>query len=407
MARRGNSEGTIRQRKDGTWEARITVAVTRDGTAKQRSFYGKTRAEVAAKLREAQEKLASGKLVDPNRLSVGDWLHRWIGGKRNVTTSTLASYHKMAVILARQIGAVPLQKLKPLHIKEAYLAIADEGYSPRTQRYCAMVLRAALTEALELQLTTHNPAMAVKVSAPRVERGADAWTREEVATFLRAAKGELRYAATGGRNAKGKAPEVVAVGPEDASPHWHYPAFYLMLTLGLRLGEVLGLMWRDIDWDSATLRIERTYSLTGEGGKCELKTPKTANSARSLYLPHDAMAVLQQHRERVLELFSGTLPLMVTCTHTGSAVDPNNLRRAFNTLCAIANVRPVRLHDLRHTYASLALQHGVPVELVSERLGHTNVGFTLAVYRHLYDSERKQAALSLDELLGNVPRVVN
>lgn len=402
--RRGNSEGTIYQRKDGRWEARITTAVTLDGTAKRRCVYGATRQEVATKLRELLERQANGTLVDVDRITVKHWLDRWLDGKRHLTPKSVAVYRHSLSILNRHIGSVPVQKVRPLNVRDTFTAIAAEGYAPRTQRHCAMALRAALNEAVDVQLIPNNPALPIKVKAPRVESKADAWDASEVALFLRAAKGELARQATGGAKAKGRKAEVVAVG--ESVPHWHYPAFYLMLTLGLRRGEVLGLMWDDIDFEAAVLTVRRSLSETGQGGSFALKEVKTVASRRRLYVPRDALAVLAEHRQRVLSLFDAC-PALVFVSATGTPVDPNNLGRAFNTLCNVAGVRHVRLHDLRHTYASLALRRGIPAEIVSEKLGHANVGFTLSVYRHLYDVERREATLSLDELLTGRARVVN
>ena len=152
---------------------------------------------------------------------------------------------------------------------------------------------------------------------------------------------------------------------------------------------------------------DKGYSL------CEVKT---VNSRRSLQLSPDVIALLSTHREKQLEQreFMGTDwqdSGLVFTTTLGTPHDPHNIRRSFTRitkpLIEAGTVRPIRIHDLRHTYASLALRRGIPVEVVSQRLGHAQVSITLDTYRHLYQAEKQAAALNLTDLLNEVPRVVN
>lgn len=402
---RGNGEGTIRQRKDGKWEARITVATTVDGRAKQRSFYGKTRDDVANKLHDALHNKKHGLLTEPSAITVAAWHAHWLDGKRHISSKTRATYAHALGHVDSLIGAVRLQKVKPLQVRELYTALAEKGCAPRTQRYAAMLFKSALREAVELQVISRNPAEAVKVRMPRVEREADAWSREEAALFMRAAGGELVRERIGGAKAKGKTPKVREVPPAQAEPSQYYPVFYLMLALGLRRGEVLGVRWKDVVLDEGVLRVRQSLAIDGDGKTLIIKEVKTPASRRSLYLSADVVMVLRQHREKMLELFGDTELVFISAAAT--PIQPRNLRRHFNILCDIAGVRQIRLHDLRHTYASLALQRRVPVEVVSERLGHASIGFTLDTYRHLYEAERREAAVSLADLFSNTPRAVN
>ena len=400
--KRGNKEGTIRQRKDGLWEARITTAVTVDGKPKQRSFYGKTREEAAAKLNDALHKQTRGLLTEPSAISIEEYFESWLNGKRHIADKTRATYAHALGHVSSIIGGERLQKLSPIQIRHLYTALADKGLSPRTQRYSAMLLKSALKEAVALQLIARNPAEALKVKMPRVEKKAEAWNRDEAAAFMRAARGELVRERIGGAKAKGKQGAVVEAS--DPKPIQHYPIFYLMLALGLRRGEALGLRWRDIDFEEGVLSVRQALTVSANG-KILIKEVKTPASRRSLYLPPDVLAVLREHQEKMTRLF-GKLEL-VFVSEAGTPIAPRNLSRGFNEACAVAGVRRIRIQDLRHTYASLALQRGVPVEVVSERLGHASVGFTLDTYRHLYEVERREAALSLDDLFGGKARALN
>ncbi len=400
--KRGNGEGTIRHRKDGRWEARITVAVTVDGKPKQRSFFGRTREEAATKLNDALHKQSQGLLTEPNRITVGEYLDSWLDSKRHLDSKTLSDYASGLEHVKSVLGGKKLQRLKPVDVRSLHTALADRGLAPRSQRHDAMLLKAALKEAVALQLIARNPADALKVKLPRVERKAEAWTKEEAAQFMRAARGELIRARIGGPKNKGKQSKVIQAS--DPKPSQYYPVFYLMLALGLRRGEVLGLRWQDIDLEDGVLKVRQALTMGGKG-KARIKEVKTPASRRSLYLPHDVIAALREHQEKMTALFGTLEPVFVSTE--GTFINPDNLGRRFKTLCRLAAVHTIRLHDLRHTYASLALQHGVQVELVSERLGHTSVGFTLDTYRHLYDAERREAALSLEDLFGSKVRVVN
>lgn len=400
--KRGNGEGTIRQRKDGRWEARITVSVTPDGKPKQRSFFGKTREEAAAKLNDALHKQARGLLTDPNTITVGVYLDTWLDSKRHLDSKTRSDYAGGLEHIKSVLGGIRLQRLKPVDIQSLHTALADMGLAPRSQRHDAMLLKSALKEAVALQLIVRNPAEALKVKLPRVKRKAEAFTKEEAAQFMRAARGELVRARSGGAKNKGKRSEVIEASDPKPSPY--YPVFYLMLALGLRRGEVLGLRWQDVDLEEGVLKVRQALTMNGKG-KARIKEVKTPASRRTLYLSHDVTAILREHREKMTVLF-GELELVFVSAE-GGFIDPDNLGRRFKTVCRLAGVRSLRLHDLRHTYASLALQRGVPVELVSERLGHTSVGFTLDTYRHLYDAERREAAVSLEDLFGGKVRVVN
>jgi integrase len=384
--RRGKNEGSIRQRKDGLWEGAITVGVTDKGNPKRRSVYGKTRAETAKKLNELLLKHQQGSLPALDRVTVAEYLARHLEGKTHLAQKTRSTYQQtINHLLSTPIGDVRLQNLRPANVRDCYTALSNRGLSPRSQRKAATFLCSALADAVHEEIITRNPAQAVKVKTGRVERKAEAWTREEVSSFLAVAKDDVLY-----------------------------PIFYLMLALGLRRGEVLGLSWDDVDFSEATLKVRQALTLPGDSDTPIIKAVKTPKSRRTLYLSRDVLTVLsvRRERQRAERAYLGetwTDNGLIFTTALGTPLHPRNLTRSFKRLTAAAGLREIRIHDLRHTYASLALQRGTPVEIVSERLGHSSVGFTLDTYRHLYEAERREAAVSLDDLLGirTQPRAVN
>lgn len=409
MARRGRGEGTIRQRKNGRWEARITVGTTPDGKPNQRSVYGKTRAETAKKLNDLLAKRDKGMLSDPNKATVSEWLERWLKTKTHLAEKSRNNYRQEIEPIIETLGKVRLQSLKPTQIQDLYASLAA---TPRKQRKAATHLKAALKEAVQLRVIFWNPAEAVKVKSPRVEKGVKIWTREEAASFLKAARGELLRKPTGGKRAKGKPVEVLAIPADKAEPVAYYPIFYLMLMTGLRRGEALGLPWDNVDFTQGTIRVTQTLSNTGNGSQTKLKEVKTPRSRRTIYVSHDVMTLLSEHqiRQGADRALMGSdwqdQDNLVFTTSIGTPVGPRNLDRSLKGVSSTAGVRSINLHGLRHTHASLALQRGMPVEVVSQRLGHARVDITLNLYRHVYDSEMREAALSFDDLMGKA-RAVN
>ena len=386
--RRDKNEGSIRQRKDGLWEGALTVGLTEKGNPKRRSVYGKTRKEVAQKLNGLLLKHQQGSLPAIDRVTVAEYLARHLEGKTHITQKTRSTYQQtINHLLSTPIKDVKLQSLRPANVRDCYTALFNSGLAPRSQRKAATLLCSALAEAVHEEVITRNPALAVKVKTARVERKAEAWNRVEVSGFLAVAKDDVLY-----------------------------PIFYLMLALGLRRGEVLGLSWDDVNFDEGTVRIRQALTMPGDNDTPVIKAVKTPKSRRTLYLSRDVLSVLSARRDsqkadRVYLGNAWTDSGLVFTTSLGTPLHPRNLTRTFKRL--IKEVKPdlkeIRVHDLRHTYASLALQRGTPVEIVSERLGHSSVGFTLDTYRHLYEAERREAAVSLDDLLGvtNQARALN
>jgi len=283
------------------------------------------------------------------------------------------------------IGGVRLQSLRPANVRDCYTELSKSGLAPHSQRKAVSLLTSALTEALQEEVISRNPALGIKVKTERVERKAEAWSEEEVATFLAAAKDDVLY-----------------------------PLFYLMLALGLRRGEAMGLRWDDVNLEEGTVKIRQALTMPGDSDMPVVKAVKTPKSRRTLYLSADVVTLLRQRKKRQLadEALLGSAwheSNLVFTTSLGTLLHPRNLTRSFKRLLKGASLKEIRVHDLRHTCASLALQRGTPIELVSERLGHSSVGFTLDTYRHLYKAERREAAISLVDLLGAAPqpRAVN
>jgi integrase len=377
--KRGNSQGTIRERKSGNFEWAITLGFSHQ-TGGQTRLYGtgRTKTDAAAKMAEAIADHKRGGVASPDRVTVKEWLENWLNGRAaKLKPSTVASYSGLIRLhIAPAIGTLRLQALRPLDLRDFYTRLAVQGLSPRTIRYVHGVIFSALKNALQLELVVRNVADAAKPEVTAVDRNAKAataWTAEEATLFLAAARQDRLYC-----------------------------AFYLMLGLGLRRGEVPGLRWAYVDLEAGRLKVEETLGLVN--GKPTPGGGKNYNARRTVPLPAETVAALVEHRQRQRQELeaSGLVPASdwVFLSQAATTLDPNNLKRVLERIAKVAGVRAVRIHDLRHSHASLARRYGTPLEVVSERLGHSRASFTADVYRHTYQDEREAHAIGLSDLLA-------
>lgn len=368
-----NGEGSVRKRSDGTFEIRVS-AEDALGRKKRISLYGKTRKEVIAKRDALKLEEAAGTLASANRHTMTTFLAAWLGHIENeVKPTTLQSYRYLVEThIVPRIGEVPLQKLTPLHVQGLINAMQQDNLSARTTSYARAVLRRALGMALRWGLVGRN--VALNVEGPKKEsREMSVWTPEQAAHFL----------------------DVVRT--ESAQ---YYPLFYLAITTGMRRGELLGLRWQDVDWQKQTLNIRQNVVVVNN--RNVIVTPKTAKSRRALFISAEALKVLEQQQQRTIKLREQAAHWaehdLVFPSSVGTPLGSYTLNRMWWRLQEVAELPRIRFHDLRHTYASLALAKKVALKVVSERLGHSNVAFTLQTYAHVYEEEHRAAALDAEQL---------
>lgn len=370
--KRGNGEGTIRQRPDGLWEARVALD---DG--RRKSLYGKTRQEVARKLAAALRDRNSGIPITPSdRQTVASYVVGWLAAiESQIKPRTHLRYAELLRLhVVPTLGKVALVKLTPTQLEALYGALLKQGLSPTTVHHVHAVMRTALARAERQGIVQRN--VAALAAAPRLRRREmHTLTSAEARRVVEAARGERLEA-----------------------------LYILALSTGMRQGEVLGLRWRDVDFEHATLHITATLQNTATG--LTLTSPKTHRSNRQIALTPSAVAALRTHRARQAEerLRAGTAWLeqdLVFCTQRGGPLYKGNLLAdSFFPLLARAGVRRVRFHDLRHTAATLLLSRGVPVKVVSELLGHASVAITLDIYAHVLPDMQAQATAAMEAVLG-------
>lgn len=353
-------------RKGKVWSFVVDLgpdpATGRRRQARRSGFATKKEAEAA--LRDLASAADSGTAVARSRITVSQFLTDWLETiKPRVRETTWVSYRIAVERITRQIGAAQLQSLTPLQVEGLYTTLLERGGSggrplaAKTVRNCHIVLRRALGDAERLGLVSRNPAAAAKaVSAARPEP--KTWSSEEIQRFFDAVAGERLSM-----------------------------AFVLLATTGMRRGEVLGLRWEDVDFDARALSI--VQALTTVSNRIHIGPPKTGKSRRRVSLDGVTFDALKAHRTRQLEerlvagdLWSNDGDLVFT-DELGGPVHPDRFSRSFDRIVSGAGLPRIRLHDLRHSYATLALKAGVHPKVVSERLGHSTIAITLDLYSHV------------------------
>jgi len=376
MTRRGKGEGSIRQRADGRWEATLTLP-TLGGQRRRKSYFGKSRTAVAAKLTAALKGLGDGLPIVGERLTVGQYLTEWLEVVRpSLRPESYRRYADLCRIhIIPEVGRTPLARLTPAQLQRLYASRLEVGLSGTSVQLLHGVLHKALRQAMRWGLVARN--VADLVSPPRRSTPEmRVLTPEEANHLLEAATGERLEG-----------------------------LYVLAVTCGLRLGELQALRWACLDLDRGRLRITATYQGTIDG-KPIFAEPKTARSRREVHLSALAVAALRRHRRAQLEERMRAANLwedhdLVFSTSTGRPLDGNNFRaRAFGRLLVKAGLAPMRFHSLRHTAATLLLAEGLNVKVVSEMLGHADITTTLRTYSHVLPGMGQAAADAMDSLFA-------
>jgi integrase len=391
VKRRGKGGGSVFYHEGkGKWVAQLTWVDPATGRKLKREKHCATRKEAEQALARMVAEQARGLLMDPSRLTTRDFALEYLrrlereGLRPN---SIRLAQGELAYALPSlkdpkahdPLGRMRLQEVKPVHVRAAVDRVIEAGYAPRTVARVLMRLKALFREALRLELVARNPAEAIQVRLPKGEKAARALEPEEVARLLEAAEAS-------------RSRDMALL-------------LRLMLETGLRRGEALALQWGDVDLERGEVRVWRAWAKVGsKGAFTPLKTP---TAKRVVPLPLGLLRRLKARKEELLERLN---PEEVDGLHLVGGVkpvDPDAFNHYLRRLAEKAGLGRVRVHDLRHTWATLALSRGIPLEVVSERLGHASPTITLNVYRHLLEEERRGYVLDLEDLLFPGPRAIS
>ncbi len=370
--------GHIRKR-GSKWSIIVEAGRDENGRRIQRWHSGfETKRDATAALTEILGRMQRNEYVTPSNVTVGEWVKQWLA-RVNRRPATQAMYEMLATnYIIPALGSIRVQELTPSRCNGLYRELELKGglrgtLSSQSIRHVHSVLRAAMNAAVAEGIVHRNVVCQAKPPRPNSPE-MKTWTAGELRTFLSA-----------------------------IADNRLFPAFLTLASTGLRRGELLGLRWRDLDLDGANLQVRQ--SLVVANYVVITSPPKTEKARRGVALDPDTVEALRTWRSRVLEermaLGMGAPQPndLVFAQEDASPQHPSNFAKRFRKLVKAVGLPQIRLHDLRHTHASLALQAGVHVKVVSERLGHSSVGITLDTYSHAIPAMDAEAAVRVMEIV--------
>ncbi len=385
-------KGHIRKRGSGY---AIVVELPRDsstGKRKQKWHYiNGTKRDAERTLRELLTSMDNGTYIKPKKMTVGTLLEEWLVEYVAVHDSlrTLESYtSNVKRHLIPGLGALPLTELAPQHLQKYYADMLQRGrsdgkggLSARSVLYHHRIMSKALNNAMKMGKVVRNVADAVE--PPRVSRTPmKTLSVEDVPVLLDALSGSA-----------------------------HYVYFCVLLYCGLRRGEALALKWKNVDLLGAEIQVVETlYRLHDR--TWVVKEPKTKNSRRQVALPASLAVLLRKYHEDKEEFYRTCGRVLndedyVFSRPDGSPVDPDVVTQYFTKTLKRAGLPHIRLHDLRHTHATLMLKAGIHPKIVSERLGHASIAITLDTYSHVLPGLQEAAAEKFDNLFDKCSKTDN
>ena len=379
--RASNGEGSITLRNDGRWMGRMTI----DGVRK--TVYGKSRPEVKKKLKEWQEDVIKGEYVDVNKLTVGEWLDGWLKeyALPSVRQSTYVSYEGNTRLHVKpEIGDIKLQSLSNDNLQRLFNVLQqsgnkvskNKGLSPKTLHNIYNMLHAALDQAIINKKIKFNPIMGVKL--PKIED-------PEMRVFTRKEQGALTDAAL-------NSPELQAFG------------IIFDLSTGVRVGELVGLKWGDLNLEKHTVMVRRTVERlmkinaeeTEPSTEIVIGPPKTKKSIREIPLFSEIWNDLMKYKKRQDELkeqYPGVYDDQdyIFCFPDGRLIEPRTYADLFDRTIKKAKIKKANIHSMRHTFATRALESGMDINTLSVLLGHSHPSITLNRYGHVLPNQKKSS----------------
>jgi integrase len=370
--KRNNGEGSIQQLENGKFMGKVMLGRKANGKPNRKTVYGLSQQEVLKKINELTYEYNHGIYVEPNRMTLGEWLKFWLKTykRKKLKARTYDNYESLiAVRIIPALGGLALKDIAPFHIQDFYNQLGDDGFSAATIRKTHQIINSALDKALEQQMIRINPAKSVEV--PSLEqKPVKAFSREEQATFFEAAKS-----------------------------YSYYEAFIFSVDTGVRKGELLSLTWDDIDFDNGYVSINKTLIFVKDRDNKSDNTyilkvqdsTKTKAGVRKVPLTKRCLHMLKE-----LKLKNITKSPLVFPSKNGTYINPRNLLRCFETICEKTGLEGFNCHSLRHTFATRCFEKGIPVKIVSRWLGHAKVSHTLDIYTHVMPDEEKKAIERLE-----------
>lgn len=385
MAKRGNGEGSIGKYKNG-WRAKIMIGYNDDGKPVRKEFFGKTRKEAQNKLDEYKKQLNSGIIPADDKIILAEWYYTWLWDfrKKDLKPKSFQRYEGIYrnYIVGSEIGKIKLVDLRTIHLQKYYNKLLEVDNKPAsTIRSLNTKLKTCLTEAEKQGYIQKNWCKLVTLPKDNNSKEVNILTQEEQALFVKAIENHPL--------------EIL---------------FLLDLGTGLRLGELLGLKWGDINFKEENLKVSRTIQRVTEidkngnrTSKIIEQTPKTKNAIRTIPIPHDIFLKLKVHRKKQLEekLLAGELYYdndYVFCNELGYPMDDKKPGRNLKSILKKLGINPIKFHALRHTYATRLFEANVNPKTVQVLMGHYDISMTMDIYTHVMENQKIEAVEELNKI---------
>jgi integrase len=336
------------------------------------------KADAKRRLRELQAELDAGFTPARGKYPLREWLDSWMSEVivPNRRQTTVDRYRVIIRdYLLPYLGNLELNKVSPSHIQKLDAQLLAKGLSPATVKMARNVLSGALRHAVAMEIILRNPVSAVRAPTAR-KKEAEIPDMEAVRQVLARAKEE---------------------------DHYLWPCIHLVAYTGMRRGEALALRWDRVDLDNQRLQIIDSLVVTSEGVK--LQPPKSTSGERIVDLDDTTVSVLRYHRQKQIEtaeaLGSGPSEILFPHQKGWGWCYPNDLVKAINALAKRAGSPGVTFRSLRHFHASVALQTGQDIVVISKRLGHSNVSITSDIYAHALPGWQREAAKAFESAMSD------
>ena len=383
MSRKSNGEGSIFKRKDGRWQAVLTLGFDDNGKLIRRYFYGSTRKEAVEKMTAFQRNMEHNP-APSSELTLAEWTDTWLDlfKKNNVKPRTLEQYESVIrLYLKPNLGDLKLGEITSLQVQAMLNKMHENGLSRRTLELTKVVLRAALNQAKKINLIQALPTDDVVL--PKKAKLKPTVLSEEEQTLL--------------------VQELVG--------NYVGRAIIFALYTGLRRGEVLALKWTDFDENENTIEITKTLgrvkTFDTTKGKTTLSvgSPKTESSCRTVPLVNSAIALLKRHKQEQenYKSFVGEYyhdQNLIFSSSTGGYIDPGNLNRKLKKVAKNVGLSNISSHAMRHTFATRGLEAGVSLKAMQEFLGHSSIQITGDIYTHILKKQQKKEIAKLNEFFN-------
>ena len=368
--RRPNGDGIVRKRADGRWEGSIVVGHKEDGSPIFKSVFAKTQKDLMPKLHSLIEEYRDVELSERSAMTLNEWFDYWLEAyaKPTLKPNTYLGYVRYAKHFRDRLGDKPIRQITRTDVQRAYNDIRRNGrrrlrdekgtsLSNSMVRSLHMMLHNCMNAAVSAHLIPRNPTE--ETTIPKTNYAPKKILNDaQLDTFMHAI---------------------------EAEPMW-YDFFYTEITTGLRLGEICGLQWEDLNEETGRLSVRRSVS-RAPGGGLQIGETKTETGKRTILLPPSTLHLLKERKKTAM-----TEWIFPSLLEPEKPVSPHTAYHRLKLILKQAGLPDIRFHDLRHTFATHALVSGVDAKTLSGILGHTNASFTLDTYTHVTTDMQKNAA---------------